>query len=674
MSGTAEAGSKVAVTISDGTNSETITVDADSSGNWSLDLDGNNAGGLDLTDGSTLTASAKATDIHGNEETSVSPASVTIDALTAAPTIAFDVAIDGASDNTPRLSGTAEAGSKVAVTISDGTNSETITVDADSSGNWSLDLDGNNAGGLDLTDGSTLTASAKATDIHNNVSDPSAQATATVDAFTAAPTIAFDVASDGASDNTPRLSGTAEAGSKVAVTISDGTNSETITVDADSSGNWSLDLDGNNAGGLDLTDGSTLTASAKATDIHGNEETSVSPASVTIDALTAAPTIAFDVASDGASDNTPRLSGTAEAGSKVAVTISDGTNSETITVDADSSGNWSLDLDGNNAGGLDLTDGSTLTASAKATDIHNNVSDPSAQATATVDAFTAAPTIAFDVASDGASDNTPRLSGTAEAGSKVAVTISDGTNSETITVDADSSGNWSLDLDGNNAGNVSLADGSTLTASAKATDIHGNEETSVSPASVTIDALTAAPTIAFDVASDGASDNTPRLSGTAEAGSKVAVTISDGTNSETITVDADSSGNWSLDLDGNNAGNVSLADGSTLTASAKATDIHGNEETSVSPASVTIDALTAAPTIAFDVAIDGASDNTPRLSGTAEAGSKVAVTISDGTNSETITVDADSSGNWSLDLDGNNAGGLDLTDGSTLTSRCLSRH
>ena len=358
----------------------TITVDADSSGNWSLDLDGNNAGGLDLTDGSTLTASAKATDIHGNEETSVSPASVTIDALTAAPTIAFDVASDGASDNTPRLSGTAEAGSKVAVTISDGTNSETITVDADSSGNWSLDLDGNNAGGLDLTDGSTLTASAKATDIHGNEETSVSPASVTIDALTAAPTIAFDVASDGASDNTPRLSGTAEAGSKVAVTISDGTNSETITVDADSSGNWSLDLDGNNAGNVSLADGSTLTASAKATDIHGNEETSVSPASVTIDALTAAPTIAFDVASDGASDNTPRLSGTAEAGSKVAVTISDGTNSETITVDADSSGNWSLDLDGSNAGNvLTLTDGSTLTASAKATDIHNNVSDPSAQ-------------------------------------------------------------------------------------------------------------------------------------------------------------------------------------------------------------------------------------------------------------------------------------------------------
>ena len=682
LSGSAEAGSKVAVTITDGSNNSVeITVDANSSGKWELDLDGDtNAVGLDLTDGSTLTASAKATDIHGNEETSSTSANVTIDASTAEPTIAFDIASDGASDNTPRLSGSAEAGSKVAVTITDGSNNSVeITVDANSSGKWELDLDGDtNAVGLDLTDGSTLTASAKATDIHGNEETSSTSANVTIDASTAEPTIAFDIASDGASDNTPRLSGSAEAGSKVAVTITDGSNNSVeITVDANSSGKWELDLDGDtNAVGLDLTDGSTLTASAKATDIHGNEETSSTSANVTIDASTAEPTIAFDIASDGASDNTPRLSGSAEAGSKVAVTITDGSNNSVeITVDANSSGKWELDLDGDtNAVGLDLTDGSTLTASAKATDIHGNEETSSTSANVTIDASTAEPTIAFDIASDGASDNTPRLSGSAEAGSKVAVTITDGSNNSVeITVDANSSGKWELDLDGDtNAVGLDLTDGSTLTASAKATDIHGNEETSSTSANVTIDASTAEPTIAFDIASDGASDNTPRLSGSAEAGSKVAVTITDGSNNSVeITVDANSSGKWELDLDGDtNAVGLDLTDGSTLTASAKATDIHGNEETSSTSANVTIDASTAEPTIAFDIASDGASDNTPRLSGSAEAGSKVAVTITDGSNNSVeITVDANSSGKWELDLDGDtNAVGLDLTDGSTLTA------
>ena len=638
LSGTAEPGSTVTVNVTDENQKTAIfTHTVDSSGTWNVTITGDPQGtGFAVSDQGTLFVAVDFEDPLGNT-TEVAFDPHTVDASTTDPVFEFTTGTDDTSDKTPELVGTAEADAIVSVKVTDSltpANSETFTVTADSNGDWSLSIDSNNAGSLSLGHDVTLTAEATSTDIHGNESDPSS-ADVKIDAEADVGTFAFEGASGTTVGAEPVLSGqAAEPNAKVIVIIEDTDgNTASFSTTADADGDWSITLKSGGDSGEDaLVVGHETSFSASVTviDEHNNSTTEKSADTYTVDALTAAPTIAFDVASDGASDNTPRLSGSAEAGSKVTVTITDGSqNSVEITVDADSSGNWSLDLDGNNAGGLDLTDGSTLTASAKATDIHGNEETSVSPASVTIDALTAAPTIAFDVASDGASDNTPRLSGTAEAGSKVAVTISDGTNSETITVDADSSGNWSLDLDGNNAGNVSLADGSTLTASAKATDIHGNEETSVSPASVTIDALTAAPTIAFDVASDGASDNTPRLSGTAEAGSKVAVTISDGTNSETITVDADSSGNWSLDLDGNNAGNVSLADGSTLTASAKATDIHGNEETSVSPASVTIDALTAAPTIAFDVASDGASDNTPRLSGTAEAGSKVAVTISD---------------------------------------------
>ena len=256
----------------------------------------------------------------------------------------------------------------------------------------------------------------------------------------------------------------------------------------------------------------------------------------------------------------------------------------------------------------------------------------------------------------------------------------------TITVDADSSGNWSLDLDSSNAGNVSLADGSTLTASAKATDIHGNEETSVSPASVTIDASAELTNVKFEntltnTAGESFVGGEPVLSGVAEPGAEVTVVITDdlgNTATYTPTVNA-STGAWSVDIvnetpDSAMAGFRVAHDG-TLSASVTSKDLHGNETTTpVTTGTYKVDAVAADPTV---VILDQTPENIaalvagtePLFSGTADPGAaiEVVVTFPD-TSTVTLETDADvTNGNWAISFNdlGNNK--TAFTHGATLS-------
>ncbi|MDO6410148.1 Ig-like domain-containing protein, partial [Pantoea phytobeneficialis] len=178
-------------------------------------------------------------------------------------------------------------------------------------------------------------------------------------------------------------------------------------------------------------------------------------------------------------------------------------------------------------------------------------------------------------------DSTPVLSGTAEVGSKV--TIYDGsTVLGTLTVGA--GGTWSFTT-------ATLSNG-THPLSVTVTDAAGNVSGTTS-ASVIIDTVAPAAVTGLAASNNNGStpvaianngttnDNTPALSGTAEAGAKVS--IYDGA---TLlgTVTAGSNGAWSFTTS-------TLADG-PHTLNVTATDAAGN----VSPnASVTLTVDTAAP-------------------------------------------------------------------------------
>ncbi|WP_416392125.1 Ig-like domain-containing protein [Alloalcanivorax xenomutans] len=614
LTGTAEAGSTVQVdTNGDGTPDYTVEADAD--GNWSVTPD------APLADGTEV--SVTATDEAGNTS---DPVTTTVDenlndtTPPAAPTIAeavddvapgTDPVLTGGStnDTTPTLTGTAEAGSTVAI-FQDGTEIGTAT--ADGSGNWSF------TPSTELAEGD-YSFTATATDAAGNTSDPSTAFEVTVD--TTAPEAPTVEPTDGTV-----LAGTAEAGSTVEVdTNGDGTPDYTVEADAD--GNWSVTPD------APLADGTDVSVTAR--DPAGNTS---DPVTVTVDA-TAPEAPAITEAQDdvepgtdpilsggSTNDTTPTLAGTAEAGSTVEV-FQDGVSLGTVAADAD--GNWSF------TPSTELGEGS-YSFTATATDAAGNTSDPSTAFEVTVD--TTAPEAPVVNPSDGT-----ELSGTAEPGSTVGVDV-DGDGTPDYTVEADADGNWSVTPD------APLADGAEITVTAS--DEAGNTS---DPVTAIVDAAAPeAPVItqAEDDVAPGTdpvltggstNDTTPTLSGTAEAGSTVAI-FQDGTEIGTTT--ADGSGNWSF------TPSTELAEGD-YSFTATATDAAGNTSDPSTVFEVTVDTTApAAPTVE-------PTDGTI-LTGTAEAGSTVQVdTNGDGTPDYTVEADAD--GNWSVTPDAPLADGTEVS-------------
>ena len=655
LTGTAEA--NATITMYDGGVS-IGTVTADGSGNWSFTTGALTAGSHSLT--------ATATDTAGGISGASAALTLSIDTSISTPpapdlTVASDLGISNSdnltSDTTPTLSGTAEA--NATVTLYDGA---TLlgTATANSSGNWSFT---SNA----LGDGDhTLTATQ--TDVAGNVSAASTALTIAIDASAPAVPSApdLDASSDSGlntdnltSDNTPTVTGTADAGSTVTLYDTDGT---TVlgTATADGSGNWSITCSVLSAGAHTLT--------TKATDGAGNTSSASSGLSITIDAAAPAAPSAPDLsaASDSGSsstdnltnDTTPTLTGTAEA--NATITMYDGGVS-IGTVTADSSGDWSFTTGVLAAGSHSLT--------AMATDAAGNISGASAALVLTIDTSISTPSAPdLTSASDSGTSNTdnltnattPTLIGTAEAGSTVTLYDTDGSTVLGSTT-ANGSGNWLLTSSALSAG------AHTLTA--KATDGAGNVSSVSSGLIVTLDAIAPAVPSALDLdaSSDSGSsstdsltsDNTPTVTGTADAGSTVTLYDTDGT---TVlgTATADSSGNWSITSSALSAG------AHTLTA--KAMDGAGNVSSASSALSVTIDAT--APTVPSAPDLSAASDSgssstdnltndtTPILTGTAEA--NATITMYDGGVS-IGTVTADSSGDWSFTTGALTAGSHSLT-------------
>ncbi|KNC17650.1 hypothetical protein AC790_01395 [Pantoea sp. RIT-PI-b] len=641
LSGTAEVGS--VITIYDGT---TLlgSVAAGAGGDWNFTT-------AVLGDGSHA-LSVRVTDVAGNTSVASSTATVIVD--TAAPAAVSGLAAannNGSSpvaiaaggttnDSTPALSGTAEAGS--IVKIFDGAN-QIGSVTAGSNGAWSFTSP-------TLADGlHTLTVTA--TDAAGNVS-PDASISLTV--ITAAPTPVTNLLvsdnvgattgnlSNGAStdDNTPTLSGTATAGN--VVIISEGSTVLGSAV-AGSNGAWSFTTaalsDGSHPLSVTVRDAAGNTSTA--TNFTVNVDT-VAPANATL--LVTNDTNGTTVPNGGSTnDSTPTLSGTAEAGSRVS--IYDGT---TLlgTATAGSGGAWSFTTDV-------LTQGAHA-LSVTVTDAAGNVSGSTA---ATVNIDTVAPVAITGLAAannngstpvainagGSTNDNTPALSGSAEAGSLVI--IRDGT-AIIGSVTAGSNGSWSFTT-------PTLADGAH-TLNVTATDAAGNVSPNAAFA-LTIDTVAPSPvtnlvindnvgTIQGPLANGAVTDDaTPTLSGTAEA--NAIVTIYDG-STVLGSVTAGAGGAWTFTT-------ATLSNGvHPLSVTVK--DAAGNTSAATTPVSITVD--TVAPTASTLVITNdvtnttvpsggATNDTTPTLSGVAEAGSRV--TIYDGA-APLGTAIAGSDGSWTF--------------------------
>jgi hypothetical protein len=535
---------------------------------------------------------------------------------TTPPAVAITAPADDSitNDNTPALTGTAEAGATVQISV-DGAVVGTITANA--GGAWTFTT-------AALADGPHA-ISVIATDAAGNASPP-AVIDIIVDA--AAPALALTTPAAGLQTNdvTLALTGTAtDSGAGLATLLvevldAQGQVAFTAMVIPAADGSFAVDASA-------LPEG-VYTARATATDVAGNSVT-VTNSPITID--TTAPAVALLAPADDAalSDDTPTVSGTAEVGATLEVVIRDNAGMIVFTaapvVAAD--GTWSVDTSA-------LADGA-YTAQVTATDAASNAaSTPSSSFL--ID--TTAPVVVIVSPADDAliASSQPTIQGTSEANSTLTLVITDAAGAvvATLTATADAQGAWSA------AVAAALVDGA-YTISATAVDVVGNSSAPVE-SSFTINS-TALPLNITAPMPGAVLSAAPQIVGTTAPGAVVTVEIvgANGAVAETLTATADNAGAWSV------TPAAALADG-TYTAEATVRNPAGVESDATT--SFTVD--TTAPALAIATPAEGAQINNPQpsISGTAEAGATLEVVITDAAGAvvETLTATADAQGMWSV--------------------------
>ncbi|MTW56245.1 BapA prefix-like domain-containing protein [Citrobacter sp. JL976] len=391
------------------------------------------------------------------------------------------------------------------------------------------------------------------------------------------------------------------------------------------------------------TNGETLTANA--TDTAGNKG---NDASVNAPDTTApdAPT-GVTVAGDGGS-----VSGHAEAGSTV--TVKDSNGNPIGIGQADSGGNFTVSIAPSQKNGE--------TVKVTATDSSNNESQPTSALAPDITAPNQPVIIAVTDDVDDftgpinnnelTNDDKPKIEGIAEAGSRVKI-YDNGTLLATVT--ADNNGNW------NYTPTAALSQGAhvfTVTATDAA-----NNTSSAASWKIIVDSI--APTVPVitlvnddvgsitgNVANNGfTNDKTPTISGTGEPGSLVTL-YDNGLQMAAFFIDR--TGTWSHNVTTDEA----LAEG-THRFTVTATDAAGNVVTSPNPVIVTVDTLApAAPVIVsatddvgnapIDLLSGSRSNDTlPELKGTGIAGSTITLYEGSTPIGSTTVLPA---GTWSIQL------------------------
>ena len=520
---------------------------------------------------------ATATDPAGNTSDASDPAKATTGADTEAPVkpvVATD--LTGKAGTKTPVEVSAEPGSTVALYDKDGNKIGEATAGAD--------------GKATITPTVAIPAgnvTATATDAAGNTSDASNPKVATDTTAPAKPVVDTDLTGK-AGTKTP-VEVTAEPGSTVALYDKDGNKIGEATAGADGKATITPTVD--------IPAGNVT---AKATDPSGNTSDASDPMVATTDTTAPAkPVVATDL-TDKAGTKTP-VEVSAEPGTKVELFDKDGNKIGEATADEN--------------GKATITPTVAIPAgnvTAKATDPAGNTSDASDPMVATTDTTAPAKPVANTVkAGDTA------ITGTAEAGSTVEVTLPDGSK---VSAKAGQDGNFSVPVSG-------LKEGDTV--SVTATDDAGNTS---NPTSVTVGKGTDTTAPSAPVVNP-VKAGTTAVTGTAEAGSTVEVTLPDGSK---VSAKADQDGNFSVPVSG-------LKEGDTV--SVTATDDAGNTS---NPTSVTVGKGTDTTAPSAPV-VNPVKAGTTAVTGTAEAGSTVEVTLPDGSK---VSAKADQDGNFSVPVSG----------------------
>lgn len=478
ISGTAEPGSSVTLRLDNG---QQVSVTVDNNGDWSYTPTS------DLQDGNHSVV-VIATDKAGN--TAQDNTSFEVD-LTA-PSLSLDTPQDGAiiNDLRPVISGTSDPNTDVDVYV-DGVQVATVTTDAN--GDWSWQPSSNLAAGPHSVQAETS----------DNVGNTST-VTGSFSIDVTPPNIAISspVNSSIITDRTPAIIGTAEANVTLTLRIDGGAP---INFVVPNTGSW-MHLPTN-----PLADGPHV-VTAEVVDRAGNDADAAT--SFTVD--TTPPGIAIGSPASGSNtmSQRPVISGTSEPGQTVEIFI-DGQLVGTVM--ADGAGNWSYTPNS------DLGDGAH-SVTARVTDPVGNSADANTSfeiepaIVATVD-------ITEPANGDSLMTTKPTIRGTANPGSTVSISI-DG--KEPVTVTADENGNWEY------TPGSPLANGSH-SVTARVDDVEDTVSFNIDLAPPTL-------TISSPMQSEQTMNVRPEITGTADPGATVSVSIDGG---DIVDVVADEQGNWS---------------------------------------------------------------------------------------------------------------------------------
>ena len=502
---------------------------------------------LSVPSDATSLISARTVDDAGNLSTCSNSIAYTEDSTTpGAPSLTgFDPA-PPASSNAPRVKGTAEAGSTVRLYTT-----ATCTGTPEAVGSAAVFA----TPGLlaSVTPDQTTTFYATTTDAAGHTSACSSGLAYEEDSTAPAmPTIDGVDPTSPANDNSVTVSGTAAAGTTVR-----------IYATADCSGPSEQSGSGADfaAPGLtvDVADDSTTALRATATDAAGNTSACSAPVSYVEDSTApAAPGVTASSPASPAGDNSPWLRGTAAPGSTVSIyTTSDCTGTPV--------GNGSAAAFADPGLQVSATSDTTTTYYASATDDTDNTSACSSGLAYEEDSTAPEmPTLTATAPASPSNDNTPRVTGTAEAGSTVKLyTTGDCTGTAAASGGAAAFADPGL--------GVTVGSDQTTTFRATATDAAGNTSgCSSSGVDYTEDSTApSAPELSSTSPTSPADHNRPAIKGTEPAGSTIRIYAS-----ATCSGDAVASGSAAT-LAG--AGlEVLVADDSQTAFTALASDASGN--------------------------------------------------------------------------------------------------
>ncbi|MEN8839673.1 MAG: Ig-like domain-containing protein, partial [Octadecabacter sp.] len=628
IGGTGTPGATVDVTIDDVTETTTVADD----GTWEVTFDP-----------SDVETGEYSTDVDVTVTNEGGSTSVT-HTLVVDTVIGADISATGGADGVINatefdggvtLSGTVTGGDTVVITI-DGTEYA-----AEVSGStWTL------AAGAAITAGDYHTHDIIITTTDAAGNSSSTTGTVVVDTVT---TATISTAGSGGTDgviftdehpNGVSLTGTAEAGSTVVLTLSDANQTyATHTFEADDSGTWAYTFPASEVPTGELT----LVAAIEATDLAGN--TSRDEGSVVIDTFVNELEMTTNTSGgdDGVvnfneSSQSITMAGTVEVGSTVSVNLH-GVIMD-ATVDA-ATGDWTVTYPGGSLPGGEYSTTVVVTA----TDAAGNSSSltEAVQVDTVVGdlALSTQPIEFDDVVNYDEASNGVVINGTATPGLVVTVGFGDAT----MDVLAQPNGTWSANFPANQV----PADTRSAQITASITDAAGNFkevsdtveiDTVVSPFNFSAGQIEGNDIINFNEAKDGG----VTFDGQVEAFSSVLVEF----NGHSQTVNANGAGQWTANFTQAQIG----SDEYTAVVKATATDPHDNISQPITR-TVEVDTLvthltTADPVegdnvVNFAEAVDGVT-----LTGTVEAGSTVLITYDHNGGQIVREATVDSSGNWSI--------------------------